>query len=66
MWENVQQRKRFLKVNMRFKHRESPHEIISQFDGEVSLILSEGCSDVFTQTDEIESFPLPEKMWMKI
>ena len=51
---------RGLKVHMRFKHRESPHEIIPQLDGEVSLILSEGCCDVFTQTDEIESFPLPE------
>ena len=58
--EKMFNNERGLKVNMRFKHRESPHEIISQFDGEVSLILSEGCCDAFTQTDEIESFPLPE------
>ena len=51
--EKMFNNERGLKVHMRFKHRESPHEIIPQLDGEVSLILSEGCCDVFTQTDEI-------------
>ena len=50
---------RGLKVHMRFKHRESPHEIIPQLDGGVSLILSEGCCDASTQ-NEFESFLIPE------
>ena len=41
MRENVNN-ERGLKVHMRIKHRESSHEIIPQFDGEVGLILSEG------------------------
>ena len=42
MRENVNN-ERGWKVHMRLKHRESPHEIISQLDGRVSIILSEGC-----------------------
>ena len=44
---------------MRLKHRESPHEIIPQLDGRVSVILSEGCYDASTQ-NEFESFLIPE------
>ena len=51
--------KRGLKVHMRFKHRESPHEIIPQLEGRVSVILSEGCWDASTQ-NEFESFLIPE------
>ena len=44
---------------MRLKHRESPHEIIPQFDGQVSVILSEGFCVASTQ-NEFESFLIPE------
>ena len=44
---------------MRLKHRERPYEIIPQFDGQVSVILSEGFCVASTQ-NEFESFFIPE------
>ena len=58
MRENVNN-ERGWKVHMRLKHRESPHEIIPQLDGRVSVILSEGWCDASTQ-NEFESFLIPE------
>ena len=50
---------------MRLKHRESPHEIIPQLDGQVSVILSEGFCVASTQ-NEFESFLYQKTMWRKI
>ena len=63
--EKMFNNKRGLKVNMRFKHRESPHEIISQFDGEVSLILSEGCCDFLLKQMRLKVFLYQKTMWTK-
>ena len=50
---------------MRLKHRERPYEIIPQFDGQVSVILSEGFCVASTQ-NEFESFLYQKTMWRKI